>query len=45
MGIREKLTVAICIGVELIFLEVWLRLAGSSLWDYIAPLVPTVYFG
>lgn len=42
MGIREKLTVAICIGIEVAFMEVWLRLADSSLWDFISPLIPTL---
>ena len=44
LGIREKITIALIIGVELTFVEVWMRLGNRSLWDYISPLIPNLYF-
>ena len=38
IGIREKITILLCLGLELGFLECWLRLGGMSIWDYIEPL-------
>ena len=40
LGIREKITVIICVGMELAFLEFWLRLGNRSLWEFIPTLVP-----
>ena len=40
LGIREKLTVVFMLGLELAFLEAWLRLAHRSLWDYVSLLIP-----
>jgi hypothetical protein len=40
--IREQITVAFMLGLELLFFECWLQLANKSLWDYIAPLIPTL---
>lgn len=42
-GIREKITIVLCISMEAAFLEFWLRLGGKSLWDYIQHLVPRFY--
>ncbi len=44
LGVREKIVVVLVIGVQIAFLEIWLRLGERSLWDYISPWIPRLYF-
>lgn len=44
LGIREKITITLIIGIELAFIEAWMWLGNRSLWDYISPLIPNLYF-
>ena len=44
LGIREKIAIILMIGIELAFIEIWMRLGNRSLWDYISPLIPNLYF-
>jgi hypothetical protein len=44
LGIREKITVVICIGMEVAFMEGLLQLGNRSLWEFIEPFIPALYF-